>query len=143
MAVTFSNNWENILNKVQNIFRSEFKGTLNIYIGVVNKFKGNQYLRISPSSSTFINYFSDLENREFGINLDLHFQNPNSKKPSNDQVMSLISRIESLVLDNSTMILSDGTIAYNCRIDSTEINTESKNEYIVLFDFKCVHANKS
>ena len=41
MAVTFSNNWENILNKVQNIFRSEFKGTLNIYIGVVNKFKGN------------------------------------------------------------------------------------------------------
>ena len=143
MGVSFTNNWEIILNKLESIFRTEFGKTLNVYTGIKNDFKGNQYLRISPSSSTFTNYSSHLEYREFGINLTLHFKSPNSKESSNDQVMRLISRIESLIVDNSAMTLSDNSIAYNCRIDSTEINTESENEYIVLFDFKCVHANSS
>ena len=120
----------------------EFGKTLNIYTGIKNEFKGSQYLRISPSSSSFINYSSSLEDREFGIDLVLHFQSPNSKESSNDQVMRLISRIESLIFDNSLMTLSDNTIAYNCRIESTEINTESEGEYIVNMDFKCIHSNR-
>ena len=143
MGVSFTNNWEIILNKLESVFRTEFGKTLNIYTGIKNEFKGSQYLRISPSSSSFINYSSSLEDREFGIDLVLHFQSPNSKESSNDQVMRLISRIESLIFDNSLMTLSDNTIAYNCRIESTEINTESEGEYIVNMDFKCIHSNNS
>ena len=33
MAVTFTNNFKNILDKLRNVLRTEFKGTLPIYIG--------------------------------------------------------------------------------------------------------------
>jgi hypothetical protein len=33
MAVNFTNNFTNILNKLRNVLRTEFKGTLPVYIG--------------------------------------------------------------------------------------------------------------
>ena len=33
MAVSFTNNWKNILDKLENTLRTEFKGALPIYTG--------------------------------------------------------------------------------------------------------------
>ena len=33
MAVTFTNNWKNILDKLESILKTEFKGTLPVYKG--------------------------------------------------------------------------------------------------------------
>jgi len=31
MAVTFTNNWKNILDKLESVLETEFKGTLKVY----------------------------------------------------------------------------------------------------------------
>ena len=42
--------------------------------------------------------------------------------------------------DNVNMTLDYSTVAYNCRVESTELNTEEEEEkYVVTFDWKCLH----
>ena len=60
MGVAFANNWEAVLNKLQSLIRTEFKGALKVYSNVRNDMEGNQYLRISPISSNLIDYSSHL-----------------------------------------------------------------------------------
>ena len=140
MGVAFANNWEAVLNKLQSLIRTEFKGALKVYSNVRNDMEGNQYLRISPISSNLIDYSSHLETRELGFNLILYFKEPNMKQAGTDNVMRLVSRIEALLANNLTLTLADSSLAYNCRIESTEIET-TENEYLVAFDYRCVHAN--
>ncbi len=47
---TFENNWKNILEKLRNILRSEFKGALPVYIGDEGQ-EGTQFIRLDPISS--------------------------------------------------------------------------------------------
>ena len=69
MPVTFTNNFTNILNKLRNTLRTEFKGTLPVYIGHEQKEQGNQYLRLDPVGSTLSEYNATGEIREFQINM--------------------------------------------------------------------------
>ena len=50
MPVTFTNNWKNILDKLRNILRTEFKGALPVYIGDEGQ-EGSQYVRLDPVGS--------------------------------------------------------------------------------------------
>ena len=43
MGVGFYNNWDFILDKIENLFRSEFAGTLSVYRGMKNTSAGNHY----------------------------------------------------------------------------------------------------
>ena len=43
MPTTFTNNWKNILDKLQSVLRTEFKNTLPVYVGEVNEKAGSQY----------------------------------------------------------------------------------------------------
>ena len=140
MAVGYYNNWDNVLNKLQSLYRTEFKGALKVYKGIRNDTEGNQYLRFSPISSDLVEYSAGLETREFGIGISLYFKEPNMKKNGIDNVMRLISRIETIAANNYSMTLSDGSLVYNCRIESTEIET-TDTEYLVAFEYRCVHAN--
>ena len=56
MPVTFTNNFKNILDKLQSILRTEFKNTLPVYVGEDNEKAGSQYLRIDPESSNLLEY---------------------------------------------------------------------------------------
>ena len=67
MAVAFANNWDIILSKLESLFRTEFKGALKVYSGLQNEMEGNQYLRLSPTSSSLVDYSATLETREFSI----------------------------------------------------------------------------
>ena len=69
MAVAFSNNWDIILSKLESLFRAEFKGALKVYSGLQNDMEGNQYLRLSPISSSLVDYSTNLETREFVIGM--------------------------------------------------------------------------
>ena len=51
MAITFTNNWKNILDKLQNILRDEFKGSLRVYRGKVTS-PGNQYVTLLPLATS-------------------------------------------------------------------------------------------
>jgi len=140
MPVTFTNNFKNILDKLRNVLRTEFKGTLPIYIGHEQKEQGNQYLRLDPVGSTLNEYNVNGEMREYQINMFYYFADPNVNKSSLDHVLRFVSRIEALIHDNVTIELTDSTNCFNCRIEATELNAlDDENEYVVQFEWRGQH----
>ena len=139
MATTFTNNWKNILDKLQSTIRSEFKNTMPIYRGFDNDPSGSQYLRLVPINSDLLGYNITSETREFSINMILHFKSANIKETALDHIFRLVSRLESLIVDNISMTLSDSSNLFNCRVESTSFDSTNSEEHIVTFDFKGVH----
>ena len=140
MATSFTNNWKNILDKLENVFRTEFSNTLPVYTGEVNEKAGSQYLRFDPVGSDLLEYSVTSETREFSINMFLYFGDKSESRTKLDAILRLVSRIESLVVDNISMTLSDSSSAFNCRIESTLLDAvEDTESYVVLFDYKCMH----
>ena len=143
MATSFTNNWKNILDKLENVFKTEFKGALKVYVGA-SVDAGNQYLRIDPVSSDLLEYGNSFEEREFSVAITYHFRDANVRTRALDHILRYASRIESLIHDNMIMTLdkgtdADSTKAINCRMDSCNLNQGDENEYIVVWDWKCLH----
>ena len=140
MAISFTNNFKNILDQLRKVLRDEFKGTLPVYIGHDSKEVATQYLRLDPIGSTLNEYNVNAELREFQINMFYYFSDPNVNKSSLDNVLRFVSRIEALIHDNTAMTLTDSTNCFNCRIDSTELNAlDDENEYVVQFEWRGQH----
>ena len=138
MAISFTNNWKNILDKLENIFRAEFKGALPVYRG--NRAPaGTTYLQLNPVGSELIEYNVTSETREFTIQVLYYFLEANVKDTALDHILRTVSRIEALVHDNTAMTLSDSSNAFNCRMQSTELNTEDEEMYVVEWEYKCMH----
>ena len=139
MATTFTNNWKNILDKLQSTIRSEFKNTLPTYRGFDDESTGSQYLRLIPIGSDLLEYNATSETREFSINMMLHFKSANIKEKAIDHIFRLVSRLESLIVDNLAMTLTDNSNLFNCRIESTSFDSANPEEHIISFDYKCQH----
>ena len=140
MPVTFTSNFTNILNKLRDKLRTEFKGSLPVYIGHEQKEQGNQYLRLDPVGSTLNENNKTSEMREFQINMFYYFADPNVNKTSLDHVLRYVSRIEALIHDNTAMVLTDSSNCFNCRIESTQLNAlDDENEYVVQFEWRGQH----
>ena len=139
MATSFTNNWKNILDKLESIFKTEFKGAMKVYVGG-SVDAGNQYLRIDPLGSDLLEYSVNSETREFSIAITYHFRDANVKTRSLDHILRYVSRIESLIHDNMAMTLVDSTKAIDCRVDECNLNQGDENEYIVVWSWKCLHA---
>ena len=139
MATSFTNNWKNILDKLQSTIRSEFKNALPTYRGFDNEPAGSQYLRLIPIGSSLLEYNATSETREFSIDMMLHFKSANIKETALDHILRLVSRLESLIVDNIAMTLADSSNLFNCRIESTSFDSTNPEEHIVSFDYKCQH----
>ena len=138
MAVTFTNNWKNILDKLESVLRTEFKGALPVYTG--NKAPaGSTYLQLNPTGSELLEYGSTSETREFTIQILYYFLEANVKDSALDHILRTVSRIEALIHDNVVMTLSDSSQAFNCRMQSTELNAGDEDMYIVEWEYKCMH----
>ena len=143
MAVTFTNNWKNILDKLRSILRTEFKGAVPVYIGEEGN-EGSQFIRLAPIGSEFVEYMHSSETRDFTINIYYYFGEHNLKKTALDHVLRYVSRIEALIHDNVTMTYTNensvSETAYNCRLESTELNPdEESGVYVVQWEWKCQH----
>ena len=138
MAISFTNNWKNILDKLQSVLRTEFGSTLKVYRGKVIS-PGNQYLTLLPLGTTLSDFNSSSEIREFFINLEYHFRDPNMNEKALDHVTRIVSRIEALIQNNISMTLSDSSSAFNCRIGSTDLGGGDESEYIVVLAWACQH----
>ena len=145
MAVTFTNNWKNILDKVQSTLRSEFGGSAPVFIGSAEEKAGSQYFRLEPIGSDLLELATHLETREFSVNIFYHFDEENISKTTFDHILRFVSRIEALLHDNITLDLADSTIAYNCRIESCllDVATEDQTGYITIWDWKCNHTGNT
>ena len=140
MPVTFTNNFTNILDKLRNILRTEFKGALPIYVGHESAQASSQFIRLDPIGSELLTYMATGEQREFTVNIYYYFLDKNIKKTSLDHVLRYVSRIEALMHDYTSTTLTDSSNLYNGRIESTALNTlEEENEYVVEFVWKGQH----
>ena len=138
MAVSFTNNWKNILDKLENTLRTEFKGALPVYRG--NKApSGSTYIQLNPVGSELLEYNVTSETREFTIQILYYFLEANVKDSALDHILRTVSRIEALIHDNVTLTLSDSSVAYNCRMQSTELNAGEEDMYVVEWEWKCLH----
>ena len=139
-VVTFTNNWKNILDALESILESEFKGALPIYKGNAIPKGINQALQLIPASSSLSEYNTTSETREFTIDIRFVFNEANVNETALDHILRQDSRIEALIHDNVTMTLSDSSSAFNCRFDSTELNADEESGiYVVEWDYKCQH----
>ena len=140
MAVSFTNNFKNILDQLRKVLRDEFKGALPVFVGHKTKEVGSQYIRLDPEGSELNEYNVNAELREFTINMYFYYSDPNINERALDQVLRFMSRIEALIHDNSSMTLTDSTNCFNCRIQTTELNAiDDNNEYVVLLVWKGQH----
>ena len=140
MAISITNNWKNILDKLRNVLRSEYKNSVPVYIGGEDSNAGSQYIRIDPQGSSLVNYMTNSETREFTINIYYAFSGANVKKTALDHILRFVSRTEALIHDNLIMTLSDSSKAIDCRFESTDLDTdEEENVYIVSWVWKCQH----
>ena len=140
MPTTFTNNWRNILDKLQNVLRTEFKNTLPVYVGEVNEKAGSQYLRLDPVGSELVEYSVNAELREFTINFFLYFGDKSNSRTKLDAILRLVSRIESLIHDNVALTLSDSSNLFNNRLETTILDAiEDSENYVVQFEFRGQH----
>ena len=140
MAVNFTNNWKNILDKLESVLESEFKGALPVYKGNDIPKGINQALQLIPTGSVLSEYNTTSETREFSIQVRFIFNEVNINETALDHILRQVSRIEALIHDNVAMTLSDSSNAFNCRFESTELNAEEESGiYVVLWDYKCQH----
>ena len=140
MAITFTNNWKNILDELESILETEFKGALPVYKGNDIPKGVNQALQIIPTGSVLSDYNATSETREFSIQVRFMFNEANVNETALDHILRQVSRVEALIHDNVAMTLSDSTQAFNCRFESTALNAEEESGvYVVLLDYKCQH----
>ena len=139
MAVSFTNNFKNILDQLRNVLRTEFKGALPTCVGY-DKMHGTQYLRILPEGSELLSFMTDSEEREYRIKLIYYFDEKMVNTKTTDHILRYTSRVEALIHDNIIMTLSDSSTASNCRIQSTELNTDTDSGiYTVEMEWRCNH----
>ena len=142
MAVAFTNNWKNILDKLRSVLRTEYGNTLPVFVGDEDSASSSQYIRLDPQGSELSEYNVDSEIREFTINVFYVFSGANVKKTALDHILRFVSRTEALIHDNAAMTLADSSSAFNCRFESTELGTdEEENVYIVNWVWKCQHVH--
>lgn len=139
MAISFTNNWKNILDKLVGNLRTEYGASLPIYIGDSEE-QSNQYIRVEPLGSSLISYSASAEIREYTVLMSYSFKNPNVKKTSLDHILRFVSRTEAVVRRDMILILADNTRAINCRLTKTELDAiEDDNLYVVTWIWKCEH----
>ena len=144
MAVTFSNNWKNILDKLESTLEAEFKGALPVYKGSSIPAGVNQAIQLIPSASALLEYNTISEVREFTIEIRFVFNEANVNETALDHILRQVSRIEALIHDNVSMSYtnenSQAENAFNCRFESTELNADEESGiYIVEWEYKCQH----
>ena len=140
MAVTFTNNWKNILDKLESVLETEFKGALPVYKGNTVPKGVNQAVQLIPTGSILSEYNITSETREFSITVRFIFAEVNVKETALDHILRYVSRIEALIHDNMSMTLSDSSDAFNCRFESTELNSDEESGiYITEWAWKCQH----
>ena len=144
MAVTFTNNFKNILGKLESILETEFKGALPVYKGNSIPAGVNQALQLIPTGSVLSEYNATSETREFSIEVRFIFNEANVNETALDHILRQVSRIEALIHDNVSMSYTNENSqtenAFNCRFESTELNAdEESGVYIVLWEYKCQH----
>ena len=141
MPTTFTNNFKNILDKLNNVISTEFGNSMPTFIGNELQEGKTQYMLITPKGSDLVDLSVNAELREYSVDLTMYYKDKNVNEMDLDNILRFLSRLESLIQDNFSMTLTDSTNAFNCKIDSTELDAEEDNDefYVVVCNYTCQH----
>ena len=139
MAVTYTNNWKNILTALKSKIRAEMK--CPVYSDWFDEIKANQFIRIIPIGSSQGEKATFMEQREYEMNCQYYFLNRKDKQFQN-YVLNQVSILEALVHDNITLDLADSTRAIDVTLGDLEFNVEIEDydDYFVCqWTLSCIH----
>ena len=139
MAVTYTNNWKNILTAIMSKVRAEMK--CPVYSDWDKDIKGNQFIKILPTGSSQTDKATHMEVREFDMECQYYFLNRKDSQFQN-YVLNQVSILEALVHDNITLTLSDSTKAVNVTLGDLDFDVEvdEYDDYFVCqWNLSCTH----
>ena len=140
MAVTYKNNWKNIITAFMSKLKAEMKCPIFSNFDEVNK--SNQFIRLMPTGSSQGDVTAFSEHRTFNINIQYFIMNQNNSQFQN-YVLNQVSILEALVHDNPTISLADSTTAYNLMIGDLDLEVDQEegfeDYFIASWDFSCEH----
>ena len=140
MAVTYKNNWKNILTALMSKIRAEMK--CPVFSGFDEENKSNQFIKLIPNGSSQGDVTKFSEHRTFNISIQYYIMNQNNAQFQN-YVLNQVSILEALIHDNPTLTLADSTTAYNLMIGDLELGLEPEegleDYFISGWGFSCEH----
>ena len=139
MAVTYTNNWKNILTALKSKIRAEMK--CPVFSDWQETVKANQFIRIIPNGSEQLEKATFIEVREFDMDCQYYFLRRQDVK-FQDYVLNQVSILEALVHDNITLTLADSTKAVNVTLGSLDFNVEvdGYEDYMIAqWSLTCTH----
>ena len=139
MAVTYTNNWKNILTALKSKIRAEMK--CPVFRQWEETSKSNQFIRLVLTGSNQGDVTKFSEHRTFNIDIQYLFLK-RSNTNFQDYVLNQVSILEALIHDNPTLSLANSTTAYNVMIGDVEFNVEDEeyeDYFIAGWDFSCEH----
>ena len=139
MAVTYTNNWKNILTALKSKIRAEMK--CPVYSGWDQENKSNQFIRIIPTGSSQSDKATFMEVREFEMECQYYFLKRKDTK-FQDYVLNQVSILEALVHDNITLDLADSTKAVNVTLGELTFDAEIdgyEDYFVVEWKLSCTH----
>ena len=139
MAVTYTNNWKNILTAFKSKIRAEMK--CPVYSNWEEELKGNQFIRIIPIGSSQLEKATFMEVRSFSMECQYYFLRRKDNK-FQDYVLNQVSILEALVHDNITLDLADNSKAVNITLGDLDFNVEVEgyDDYMVAqWSLTCTH----
>ena len=113
MAVTYKNNWKNLLTALMSKIKAEMK--CPVFSGFDEENKSNQFIKLIPNGSEQGDVTKFSEHRTFNIDINYYFIYQKNSQFQN-YVLNQVSILEALVHDNPTLSLADSTTAYNLTI---------------------------
>ena len=139
MAVTYTNNWKNILKALKTKIRAEMK--CPVYSDWEQDIKANQFIRIIPVGSSQLEKATFMEVRSFDMECQYYFTKRKDNK-FQDYVLNQVSILEALVHDNITLELADTTKAVDVTLGDLDFNVEvdGYDDYMVAqWSLTCTH----
>ena len=124
MAVTYTNNWKNIMLALKSKLRAEIKCPIFSGFDAVNK--SNQFIKLIPTGSSQIEKATFMESREFNIDIQYYMLRRNNAQ-FEDYVFNQVSILEALVHDNIALTLSASTRAHNLSLETMELDVEEED----------------
>jgi len=139
MAVTYINNWHNILTALKSKISAEMK--CPVFSGFDQTNKSNQFIKLTAEGSQQLEKASFLEVRQYNIRCQYYIIRRNDTQ-FEKYVYNQVGILEALVHDNITLDLADGTKAIDVSMESMEFDVEVENfeDYFVLqWELSCTH----
>ena len=141
MAVTYTNNFNNIMDKLMETIKAEMPVPVQKTTTTEPLLKANESIRIIPNGSTLVEYASHMEQREYSITIQYVFNDRRENLNCLEHVMNQCSRLEALIHDNLLLTLADSTTAFDLRMNEMELDVDIDEEgfFVAEYDFTCQH----